>query len=99
MLGIDGQVVALDASGLPLGIVAEAHYQDRQVAFPPSAFLLLYSDALIETADQDGNLLEPEVLLGLVKPGQGLGGLLELFAQGRQPLSDDLTLVWLSRRG
>lgn len=96
------QVQVLEAAGLPLGITRAATYQDRQVDFPPGSFLFLYSDALIETEDNRGNVLEAEDLTAMVSAGlrdggDPLPGLLRQFGEGRQPPSDDLTLVWLRR--
>lgn len=40
--------------GLPLGIKADAEYEDHRVDFPKDSFLFLYSDALYETETQGG---------------------------------------------
>ncbi len=97
--------VALNASGLPLGITRAATYKNRSADFPEGAFLLLYSDALVETADHDGKTLETEDLLSwvsdaLTKRGMAspLGALLDRFRTNHKPPDDDLTLVWLESR-
>ena len=98
-----GGLDELDASGLPLGITRRATYSDMCVPFPEGSFLLLYSDALVETADlAGGNLGQAELLemvrasLDDVEAGSPLSSLLRRFRDNREPLSDDLTMVWLS---
>lgn len=49
-----GTVERLDASGIPLGMVREAQYENRQADFPAGGVLFLYSDALFETGRRDG---------------------------------------------
>jgi sigma-B regulation protein RsbU (phosphoserine phosphatase) len=96
----------LDSSGLPLGISLKANYRDRRIDFPPGASLLLYSDALTETPNEQGHSVEQAELLEMV--GQSvadaqkldespLTALLERFRSGRTTPTDDLTLVWLDR--
>jgi len=94
----------LDSSGLPLGISLKAKYHDRRIEFPAGSGLLLYSDALTETPDDNGGTLDQDELMALVVAAQAdteaetpLTALLERFRQGRNIPTDDLTLVWLSR--
>jgi len=103
IFGSAGKLETLDASGLPLGITRRATYVDVRVPFPEGSFLLLYSDALIETADQTGANLGSAELLEMVRASlddveaySPLSSLLKRFRDQREPLSDDLTMVWLS---
>ena len=99
-------IEALDASGLPLGISRTASYANTRVAFPPGSFLLLYSDALIETPDVSGQFANTGGLIDMVRRARAeagnlppLGRLIRQFQRDREPISDDLTVVWLSRDG
>lgn len=90
-----------DGSGLPIGITGEAAYESRRVAFPPGASLLLYSDALLESADESGACLGSNDILALVDQNRfqqaPLAALAAAFRRARPRLADDLTLVWISR--
>ncbi|CBS87642.1 putative two-component response regulator (CheY-receiver domain) [Azospirillum lipoferum 4B] len=95
-----------DGSGLPLGLLPSATYDNRQLPMPPGARLFLYSDAAIEIplcSDGHDVLDEPglAVLLSrrLHEPDGArlLDGLLgDLHATG--PIDDDLTALLLTRR-
>ncbi len=95
----------LDASGLPLGISESASYIDKVVDFPVGAALFLFSDALFETPDKDGDILQLSGVPGLVKDSlkeparvSPLSRILTRFYdKAVLPLDDDLTAVWLSR--
>lgn len=97
--------VLLDASGLPLGISKSASYKDKVVDFPPGSALFLFSDALFESPDKDGDILQLKGVPGLVKDSlkdpaaaNPLSRILTRFYdQATLPLDDDLTAVWLSR--
>lgn len=99
------ETVELDSRGLPLGFVPGHSYEQRDAALPPGGVLLLYSDALIESPDEDGAMLDLAEICALIRPQAGDGGaaepldrLLERFFAGREePLPDDLTLVCLRR--
>jgi len=94
----------LDASGVPLGITHKAKYINSTEPFPAGSFLLMYSDALVETPDDQGEELEGEALMELtrlaqtVENGQSpLTSLLASAMEGRETPTDDLTVVWFSR--
>ncbi|OIQ88860.1 response regulator PleD [mine drainage metagenome] len=102
--GVGEQMVYLEADGLPMGISRKGQYRDQQVPFPKGAFLLLYSDALTETPDERGMMLNDEQLLAMAAAAHAdqfadrpLTSLLDLFRQNRRQPTDDLTLLWLSR--
>ncbi|OSQ47518.1 hypothetical protein TALK_12370 [Thalassospira alkalitolerans] len=61
-----GSTVFLDGSGVPLGVIRDAQYETRELTFTTDNFLLLYSDALIETVLDDGVFLEDDRLLKMV---------------------------------
>lgn len=94
----------LDGSGLPLGISLDARYENSQVPFPEGSLLLLYSDALTESADRKGRYLESASLADLVDLCRHEGGavpplkrLIARFLDGGRQITDDLTLVWVSQ--
>ncbi|KZB69791.1 SpoIIE family protein phosphatase [Thalassospira sp. MCCC 1A02491] len=64
---LTGQARYLDGSGVPLGVVRNARYETREVPFTGANFLLLYSDALIETTLDDGQFLSEEKLLSMLR--------------------------------
>lgn len=94
----------LDGSGVPLGITRQASYDTREVAFGKNSFLMLYSDALTETALDDGGMLEGDRLMTLVhntirQPGatRDLASRVTDYFLDHSPakLRDDFTLVTL----
>jgi phosphoserine phosphatase RsbU/P len=52
--GADGTTRTLDATGLPLGILADAAYEEREVSLDPGDLLLAYTDGVTESLDRDG---------------------------------------------
>ncbi|MEQ8285776.1 SpoIIE family protein phosphatase [Thalassospira sp.] len=99
-----GEARYLDGTGLPLGVIRDARYENRKVPFDRNSFLLLYSDALIETTLDDGQFLSEEKLLTMLRETILEGGKeVDLAAQiadqfmDRAPaqLSDDFTIVSL----
>ncbi|ANC92138.1 transcriptional regulator [Azospirillum humicireducens] len=95
-----------DGSGLPLGLLASATYDSRQLPMPPGARLFFYSDAAIEIPldGSDHEVLDESGLAALLSRrlhepdgARLLGGLLDdLTATG--PIDDDLTALLLTRR-
>lgn len=99
-----GEARFLDGSGVPLGITRDARYETREVPFDDESFLLLYSDALIETTLDNGQFLSEDKLLSMLKQTiLETGKDIDLAAQiadqfmDRAPvqLSDDFTVVSL----
>ncbi|WP_252509646.1 SpoIIE family protein phosphatase [Thalassospira sp. TSL5-1] len=94
----------LDGSGVPLGITNDARYETRETPFGDDSFLMLYSDALIETPLTNGNMLDPERLHDVLyhimhRPGGGsdLASQVTDYFYDHTPrdLSDDFTLITL----
>jgi serine phosphatase RsbU (regulator of sigma subunit) len=48
LIGADGTVRMIDASGTPLGLLPGMKYTAETLSFPPGARLLLYTDGLTE---------------------------------------------------
>lgn len=102
-----GGVLAGHSVGLPLGITANARYSNRSLALEPGGFLFLFSDALFEARDWEGQPFGYDAVMDLVRTVDAERGgksrlekLLErYFAVMPRPLADDLTAVWISRPG
>ncbi|NIY76254.1 SpoIIE family protein phosphatase [Thalassospira sp. HF15] len=101
---VTGDAHYLDGSGVPLGVIRDAKYETREVPFDKDSFLLLYSDALIETTLDHGQFLSEEGLLTMLQDTVTEGGAdIDLAAQiadqfmDRAPakLDDDFTIVSL----
>jgi sigma-B regulation protein RsbU (phosphoserine phosphatase) len=96
----------LQGAGVPLGLWAEATYENHEIDFPDGSFLFLFSDALTEAPLLDGSLLGTDGVRALVvekalaaAPDQALTSILAgmdqpLIGSG---LEDDLTMVWIER--
>lgn len=106
LLGADGSLRYLEASGPPVGLLPEATYRVDTVTLRPGDLLCLYSDGITECADQRGEELGEEKLVELLRRHSGeplpqLTGRLDAacrrFARGLAQ-GDDQTLV-LVRRG
>lgn len=102
----DGRLEIGSSVGLPLGVSPGASYRNRRLDFPPGAFLFLFSDALFEARDWEGQIIGYQGVVDLVNgldedaavEGGPLGQLLErYFAVMPRPLADDLTALWISR--
>ena len=102
-----GDLLVGESVGLPLGVSLKASYRNRNLDFPPGAFLFLFSDALFESRDWEGRPFGYSGVLDLVRrrgqaeaSGQDrpLADLLDrYFANMPRPLADDLTALWLAR--
>ena len=79
-----------------LGAVGTVTYDTQSIAFAPGDALLLYSDALTETPDKQGNLLDTDDGVALFAPDakQGIDQLLgRIGKQYSQTWPDDLTVT------
>ncbi|MBY0432285.1 MAG: serine/threonine-protein phosphatase, partial [Rhodospirillales bacterium] len=97
---IDG-LSPYEASGVPLGIARNIPYSDRVVPFPPGTNLCLYSDALVESPDAEGGMLDVPVVIELMcdhaGSAQPLPDMVERFRGSRVEIGDDLTVLWIRR--
>jgi sigma-B regulation protein RsbU (phosphoserine phosphatase) len=103
VLQLDGRVRFLDVDGPPLGAFADAEYEESRIYMPHGAVLLAYSDALVESLGEDGQLAcNRESLSDWVAGGQDGHSLVhEVLARFREKVPgeppDDLTLVSIRR--
>jgi sigma-B regulation protein RsbU (phosphoserine phosphatase) len=93
----------LDGSGVFLGVCDDEIYENIQVPFPPGSFLFVYSDALIESCADQGDMLGEAGLLDLISrhKDEEFSPLIPvvtsvLTASGMQ-VQDDLTALWINR--
>ena len=94
----------LDARGVPLGLGRAPDYAEHREAFPPGTSLLMYSDAITDAQQSDGETFGEAGLVDLVKTILAKDGkmavdhLLDaLYGRVRMPLEDDLTAVCIRR--
>ncbi|WP_135078264.1 fused response regulator/phosphatase [Terasakiella sp. SH-1] len=103
MVGIEGDVPGIrfiDTAGLPVGIVADFEYDNQVIDFPDNSFIFVYSDALIESPDSEGQMWEEEGLIARTKKYAVEGFdqiqprlLDEFLREAVPPIPDDLTTV------
>ncbi len=95
----------LNSAGLVLGVSRRAQYVDQSYRMPRGGFLFLYSDALIECRGEEQGPIGQDGVPDLVRDALAENRMHPLrpmmdrfYARTRQPLSDDLTAVWIARR-
>ncbi len=103
VVGVQGDVRGIqfiDTAGLPVGILNGYEYENTVIDFPANSFVFVYSDALIESPDHEGNMWEEEGLLNRVKKYAVDGFdqiqpslLVEFLKSAVPPIPDDLTTV------
>jgi len=92
--------------GMPLGLMPDSVYEQRQIAIGPNDLLLLYSDGLTEAHSPRGEMFGVPRLKALVEQHQGGSGelvreLLAALAEFTGPgwaQEDDVTLLSLQRK-
>ena len=93
----------LDGSGMMVGILEDATYDTREATLSRDGALLLYSDALSESRGSGAPPLGEAGVLALCEAAADRAPPLDhVLADGlaaRRPLKDDLTLLWVTRRG
>lgn len=91
--------VVLDGSGLPLGVLEDNSYVSKQVDFPSGASVMGFSDALVESVDQNDVMIGEDALLDMVRAatmtdGDLLQSVMSAFRErAGYILDDDLTVV------
>jgi len=100
-----GELVALQVSGIPLGIFADSSYEPFEVDLMDGDVLLLYSDGITECVNPQGEQFGEDRLQRLLSSSakdsaetikENVFSTLERFRQGREDL-DDMTLVVIKR--
>jgi serine phosphatase RsbU (regulator of sigma subunit)/anti-sigma regulatory factor (Ser/Thr protein kinase) len=100
----DEGVVELRATGMPLGLIAESHYDETEGHIAPGSNVLLYSDGLVEAHDPGQQMFGfPRLREAMTIDDAGselLDRLLEdlrTFTGPEWEQEDDITLVTLRR--
>ncbi|PCJ36364.1 MAG: hypothetical protein COA93_01710 [Alphaproteobacteria bacterium] len=100
-------MIALDPSGVPLGMIEDAVYEVREIPFKKTEMLFFYSDVLIESQDKKGDMIGEdkfidfccEASMAARPPEKFLDYFMEKFdSHVARPLTGDLTAVTLIRR-
>jgi sigma-B regulation protein RsbU (phosphoserine phosphatase) len=104
--GKQGESIArLGSTGIPLGISEEAGWESGEVRVNPGQLLLVYTDGVPDTQNQQGDFFGEQRVLEAVRSNWGrparevqesLIGRLFSFAGG-YPQTDDITLTILTR--
>lgn len=103
VLGRDGQVRQLGATGMPIGLLPVARYERGEVRLIPGDLVCFYSDGITEASDLAGEEFGLDRLVELLRehrdlPLEAIVHELEqaatCFAQG-QPQGDDQTILLL----
>lgn len=74
ILRADGQAEFMGEGGVPIGLVAGMTYVGIETTLSPGDRVLFYSDGFTECIMQDGEMLEPEGLLKMVRGCDPLKG-------------------------
>ena len=98
----NGDCELLDLSGIPIGLVPDSdEYFEDTVVIEPGDRLLMYSNGLSDTANEDGDLYGVERLMNVVKQSRNLKlnevirDVLSSNTKFRQkaPISDDICIL------
>ncbi len=96
-----------ETSGLPLGVTADAKYEQHILPFPPGAAVMLYSNAILDAIDDRAASGNNQSLIELVARSWSKYDRTTVFPAIVEtldevvgtPPKDDHTLVWLARPG
>lgn len=102
------KIELINADGMPLGISKQAQYHNYQLDFPKGSKFMLYSDALTESPNKDGERLGEEGFLKLIKkfltqanktPQNVVSSVIKSFFEfAPPPPPDDVTVVYFERK-
>jgi serine phosphatase RsbU (regulator of sigma subunit) len=96
-----------EISDLPLGLIPGTDYHQTTASLAPGDLLVLYTDGINETEDEDGNQLGLDGLLAIARclpatsatvAGEALTAAVARF-RGNAPTKDDATIVVLQCEG
>lgn len=101
ILAPGGLVRAMEATGLPLGILPDGAYESVSLDIEPGSILLAYTDGLSETRSPQGDMFGDRAMSSALVEFRGpqliglVDGLLSRNAEfrGSRPQEDDVTLV------
>ncbi|MBN1583646.1 MAG: SpoIIE family protein phosphatase [Anaerolineae bacterium] len=98
-----GEVIPLETPGAVIGLLPTAPLQEKRIALEPGDKVLFYTDAIIESANTDGELLDVDGLRSFLSqhsdlPIEALVEKVYVLGQehsGQDDYGDDFTLVGL----
>lgn len=99
-----GEVAELRATGMPLGLMPDMRYEEKETTLAPGESLLFYSDGLIEAHNAEREMFGVPRLIARLQQEQSSGevihhllGQLAAFTGADWEQEDDITLVALKR--
>ncbi|MEE2775910.1 MAG: SpoIIE family protein phosphatase [Acidobacteriota bacterium] len=106
LVHVDGSVELLEACGLPIALLPESDYAERETALQPGSTLIIYSDGMTEPENEKEEEYGIERLtkLTIAKRELNLEGLADAMEKdlasfiGTMPYPDDRTILLLKRR-
>jgi phosphoserine phosphatase RsbU/P len=102
----NAELVSLDTTGLPLGMLGIGQYEVRKVQLEPGDKIVIYSDGLSEAENVDGEFFDKKGLTEAIRAHSSLG-CIEMLKQLTRAveeftehgvMSDDITIVVLEYR-
>ncbi len=100
----EGRVTELHATGMPLGLMPDMTYEEKEAVLEPGQSLLLHSDGLAEAHGPGDEMFGFPRLMGLVGASEGGTSLIDRclndlhsFVGADWEQEDDITLVTLER--
>jgi len=107
LIFMPGETVPIigEGEGFAIGMFDDSIYENKEVSFPKGASILLYSDAVTEGKTKQGERLNEEGLIDVMRTCFQSGqrqSLIEILAKKldellEQPLADDLTVICITR--
>jgi serine phosphatase RsbU (regulator of sigma subunit)/anti-sigma regulatory factor (Ser/Thr protein kinase) len=105
-LSHDGVATELRATGMPLGLMPDMHYEEKEAHMATGDTLLLYSDGLVEAHNPSREMFSFPRLMSLVGQHGHTGALIEYLLNELRAFTgigweqeDDVTLVTLQHTG
>ncbi|HKW23437.1 MAG TPA: SpoIIE family protein phosphatase [Ktedonobacterales bacterium] len=102
----NGASTELRATGMPLGLMPDMHYEEKEMHMAAGDTLLLYSDGLVEAHNPERDMFSFPRLMALVGQYGNTGALIEYLLNELRSFTgigweqeDDVTLVTLQRTG
>jgi serine phosphatase RsbU (regulator of sigma subunit)/anti-sigma regulatory factor (Ser/Thr protein kinase) len=102
----NGTASELRATGMPLGLMPDMHYEEKEVHMAAGDTLLLYSDGLVEAHNPERDMFSFPRLMSLVGQYGDTGALIEYLLNELRSFTgigweqeDDVTLVTLQHKG
>jgi serine phosphatase RsbU (regulator of sigma subunit)/anti-sigma regulatory factor (Ser/Thr protein kinase) len=102
----NGAATELRATGMPLGLMPDMHYEEKEMHMATGDTLLLYSDGLVEAHNPERDMFSFPRLMSLVGQYGDTGALIEYLLNELRSFTgigweqeDDVTLVTLQHTG